>query len=157
MVHLDMKKVGRIPDGSGWRIHGKGSDQAKAADRAKTKGARAGCTYLHSAVDEFSRLAHTEPLADEKATTAIAFMRRARAWFAVHGIDRITRTVTDNGSYYRAAAFARAMLGSRHQRTTPYTPRHNGNVERYQRTMAEELLYTHEWTSEQHRADDIAV
>ena len=157
MVHLDVKKVGRIPDGGGWRIHGKGSDQAKAADRAKTKGARAGYTYLHSAVDGFSRLAYTEPLADEKATTAIAFMHRARAWFAVHGINRTTRIVTDNGSCYRAGAFARAMLGSRHQRITPYTPRHNGKVERYQRTMAEELLYAHEWTSEQHRADAIAV
>lgn len=157
MVHMDVKKVGRIPDGGGWRVHGKGSERAKAVDRAKTKGAKTGYTYLHSAIDGFSRLAYTEALPDEKAATAIAFMYRARAWLAAHGIRRITRIVTDNGSCYRAETFAAAMLGSRHQRITPYTPRHNGKVERYQRTMTEELLYAHPWTSEQHRTTGIGI
>jgi transposase InsO family protein len=122
MVHIDVRKVGRIPGGDGRRAHGRGSDQAKAAERRKRKGRRAGYAYLHSAVDGYSRLAYTESLSDEKASTAIAFMHRARAWFAAHGITRIERIVTDNGSCYRADAFARALPGSRHQlHTRPAT------------------------------------
>lgn len=139
MVHLDVKKVGRIPDGGGWRTHARDSDHARAVARRKAKGVRGGYVYLHSAVDGYSRLAYTEALPDEKATTAIGFMHRARAWLAVHGITRIERIVTDNGACYRADAFARAMLGARHQRITPYTPRHNGKVERYNRILAEEF------------------
>ena len=112
MVHLDVKKVGRIPDGGGWRTHGRGSDQAKAVDRAKAKGARAGYVYLHSAVDGFSRLAYTEALPNETAATTIAFWSRARAFFAAHGITRLTRVVTDNGSNYRAKTFHRTVLTS---------------------------------------------
>lgn len=159
MVHLDVKKVGRIPTGGGWRAHGRGSDQDRAAQRAKTKGARAGYTYLHSAVDGFSRLAYTEPLPDETATTTVAFFRRACAFFAAHGIHRITRVVTDNGANYRAGTFTTAVqtVATRHQRTRPYTPRHNGKVERYQRILAEELLYAHPWESEEQRTQAIAV
>ena len=98
MVHIDVKKVGRIPDGGGWRAHGRGSAQDKAAQRAKTSGARAGYVYLHSAVDGFSRLAYTEHLPDEKATTTIGFFHRARAFLAAHGIERI---MTDNAWAYR--------------------------------------------------------
>lgn len=157
MVHVDIKKVGRIPDGGGWRAHGKGSAQAKAAERAKTAGARGGYVYLHSAIDGFSRLAYTEALADEKAVTAIGFMHRARAFFVAHGIIHIQRIVTDNGSCYRAEDFAKALLGARHQRITPYTPRHNGKVERYNRILAEDFLYAREWTSEAQRAAALEV
>ncbi len=122
MVHVDVKKVGRIPDGGGWRVHGKGSVQAKAVDRTKKRGTTTGYTYLHSAVDGYSRLAYTEALTDEKAVTAIGFMFRARAFFAAHGIVRIERIVTDNGACYRAHDFAKVLLGARHQRITPYTP-----------------------------------
>ncbi len=157
MVHLDVKKVGRIPDGGGWRTHGRGSEQAKAAQRSKTGGKRGGYVYLHSAVDGYSRLAYTEALRDEKAITAIGFMHRARVWFAAHGIVHVQRIVTDNGACYRAHDFGTAMLGARHQRFTPYTPRHNGKVERYNRILIEEFLYAREWTSEQHRSDALAV
>lgn len=157
MVHIDVKKVGRIPDGGGWRVHGRGSDQAKEAERLKRKSKRGGYVYLHSAIDGYSRLAYTEALPNEKAATAIAFMHRARAWFAAHGITHIERVVTDNGACYRADAFARALLGSRHQRITPYTPRHNGKVERYNRILSEEFLYSHEWTSEGERAAALGV
>ncbi|MFC8043573.1 IS481 family transposase [Nocardia sp. NPDC057353] len=157
MVHLDVKKVGRIPDGGGWRTHGAGSEQAKAVVRAKKRGARAGYVFLHSAVDGFSRLAYTEALDDEKAATAIGFLFRARVFFAAHGITLIHRIVTDNGACYRAHDFAKALNGARHQRTRPYTPRHNGKVERYQRILAEELLYAREWTSEGQRTAAIAV
>ena len=73
-------------------------------------------------------------------------------FFAAHGITRITRVITDNGSCYRAAAFTRTLAGSRHQRTRPYTPRHNGKVERYNRILSEELLYARPWTSDDQRA-----
>ncbi len=78
MVHLEGKKVGRIPNGGGWRIHGRDSDQAKAAGRAKSAGAKRGYVYMHSAIDGFSRLAYTEPRADEKGATAAAFLARAK-------------------------------------------------------------------------------
>ncbi|MFV8268030.1 IS481 family transposase [Mycolicibacterium peregrinum] len=157
MVHVDVKKVGRIPDGGGWRTHGKGSAQARAVERAKTAGARGGYVYLHSAIDGFSRLAYTEALTDEKAATAIGFMHRARAFFDAHGITHIQRIVTDNGACYRAKDFAKALLGARHQRITPYTPRHNGKVERYNRILAEEFLYAREWRSEQQRSETLGV
>ncbi|MGC7103187.1 helix-turn-helix domain-containing protein, partial [Amycolatopsis lurida] len=102
MVHLDVKKTGQIPDGGGWRVHGKGSDQDRRVARSKTRGQRARYTYLHSAIDGYSRLAYTEALPDEKAATAIGFTHRARAFFAQHGITHIHRLVTDNGACYRA-------------------------------------------------------
>ena len=151
MVHIDVKKVGRIPDGGVWRIHGKGSDEAKAVARTKTRGAKTGYVFPHSAIDGYSRLAYTEALRDEKAVTAVAFLDRARAWFSAHGITQIERIVTDNGACYRAHAFRDAMNGSRHQRITPYTPRHNGKVERYNRILAEEFLYARTWRSEAER------
>ncbi|MEV6325554.1 IS481 family transposase [Nocardia sp. NPDC051787] len=157
MVHVDIKKVGRIPDGGGWRTHGRGSDHAKAVARTKTRGSRLGYVFLHTAVDGFSRLAYTEALPDEKAATAIGFVFRARAFFAAHGIDRIDRIVTDNGSCYRARDFAKVLLGARHQRITPYTPRHNGKVERYNRILAEEFLYARQWTSETHRTQALGI
>lgn len=157
MIHVDVKKVGRIPEGGGWRVHGKGSDAAKAVARTKTRGAKTGYVFLHSAIDGFSRLAYTEALPDEKAVTAVAFLDRARSWFAEHGITQIERVVTDNGSCYRAHAFREAMGESRHQRITPYTPRHNGKVERYNRILSEEFLYARTWHSEQQRATALDV
>ena len=157
MVHLDVKTVGRIPDGGGWRTHGRDSDHVKTVRRRKTTGHRAGYVYLHSAVDGYSRLAYTEALPDQKATTAIAFTHRARAFFAAHGITHIHRIVTDNGACYRAADFATVLRGARHQHISPYTPRHNGKVERYQRILAEDFLYATSWTSEQHRTQALAT
>jgi transposase InsO family protein len=114
--------------------------------------------FLHSAVDGFSRLAYTEALPDEKASTAIGFFARARAFFAAHGIRRLTRVVTDNGSCYRAEAFTRSLFDvARHQRIRPFTPRHNGKVERYQRILAEELLYARAFSSEEHRNSALAT
>lgn len=158
MVHLDVKKVGVIPDGGGWRVHGRGSAQHKASKRGAKK-RRAGYSYFHTAIDGFSRLAYSESLPDEKAKTTIAFWARAMAFFAAHGITRIVRVITDNGANYRAGAFADAVRGfvSRHQYTRPYTPRHNGKVERFNRILAEEFLYARVWGSEQQRADALGV
>lgn len=157
MVHLDVKKVGQIPDGGGWRVHGRGSEAAKQAARGTKRGGRARYTYLHSAIDGYSRLAYTEALPDETARTAIAFTHRARAFFAAHGISHVHRIVTDNGACYRAHDFAHVLRGARHQRITPYTPRHNGKVERYNRILSEEFLYARTWTSENQRSDALTV
>lgn len=150
MVHVDVKKVGRIPDGGGWRLHGRGN--------APTPVRRAGYTYLHSAVDGHTRIAYTEARDDEKATTAADFWSNARAWFAAHGITHIERVITDNGSCYRAAEFTAALSGRERQyRIRPYTPRHNGKVERYNRILAEELLYARPYLSETQRRTAISV
>jgi len=156
MVHLDVKKVGRIPDGGGWRIHGRGSAQHRAVDRAKTAGAKGGYVYLHSIVDGFSRLGYTEPLEDEKGVTAAAFLARAKVWFAAHGITHIHRVVTDNGACYRSGDFARIVAKTRHQKIKPFTPRHNGKVERYQRILTEEVLYAGEYSGEDERSAAIS-
>ena len=107
MLHLDVKKVGKIPDGGGWWAHGRGSSKALASKRAHKQ--RVGYTYLHSAVDGYSRLAYTEALEDETAQTTIGFFARARAYFAAHGITRLIRVVTDNGANYRASRFVRSV------------------------------------------------
>lgn len=163
MIHIDVKKAARIPDGGGWRVHGRGSAQDKAADRAARaggrKGTRAGYTYIHSAVDGFSRLAYSECHDDETATTVVAFLSRARVFFRAHGITRYTRIVTDNGPAYTSKHFTRhlASFASRHQRIRPYTPKHNGKVERYQGLMSSEVLYARAWTSEQQRRNGISI
>lgn len=157
MVHIDVKKVGRIPDGGGWRIHGRGSPEARAVERTKKRGTRRGYVYLHSAIDGHTRLAYTEALDDEKGATAAGFLERAKTWFAAHGIATIERIVTDNGACYRSKAFAEAARPARQQRITPYTPRHNGKVERYNRILAEEFLYARTWHSERERADGLVL
>ncbi|QCP08045.1 IS481 family transposase [Micrococcus luteus] len=156
MVHLDVKKIGRIPEGGGWRAHGRDSENARAAKRGP--GRRVGYTYLHSAIDGYTRLAYTEALEDEKAVTTIGFFCRARAFFAAHGIT-VDRVVTDNGNNYRAVDFTRKVvsLGGRHHRIRPYTPRHNGKVERYNRLMVDEVLYARPYTSETARREALQV
>jgi transposase InsO family protein len=121
--------------------------------RAKTKGARAGYVYLHSAVDDHSRLAYTEELGDERGATAAAFWARAVKFFRRHGIRKIRRVLSDNGSCYRSNAFAMALIASRtrHKRTRPYRPQTNGKVERYHRTLAREWAYRQTWSSNDHR------
>ena len=155
MIHVDVKKLGRIPDGGGWRIHGKGSAQHHANERAKSAGIRAGYVYLHTAIDDHSRLAYTEELLDEKGATAAAFWARAVQFFRRHGIRRIRRVLTDNGSCYRSFVFAAALATTRtrHKRTRPYRPQTNGKVERFHRTLAREWAYNRAWTSNHHRTE----
>jgi len=146
LVHVDIKKLGRIPDGGGHRVLGRA-----AGKRNSGKGGR-GYAYLHHALDDHSRLAYSEILDDERAVTAAAFWRRARAWFARRGI-RVRAVLTDNGSCYRSRAFALA-LGKRvkHRRTRPYRPQTNGKVERFNRTLAAEWAYARAYTSDEDRA-----
>ena len=143
LLHMDIKKLGRIPPGGGWRAHGRGRAGARQ---------RVGYAYIHSAVDDHSRLAYSEVLADERAVTVVAFWRRALAWFADRGVTA-QAVLTDNGSAYRSADFARACLaaGIRHRRTRPYRPQTNGKVERFNRTLLEEWAYVRVYRSEQAR------
>ena len=122
LVHVDVKKLGRIPDGGGWRAHGRGTD----GHRASKRGQRPGYVYLHTAIDDRSRLAYTEELADEKSVTAAGFWARAVEFFAAHGIEKIHRVLTDNGSCYRGKAFKTALGATVHKRTRPYRPRLTG-------------------------------
>src|SRR5699024_10067882 len=138
MVHMDVKKVGKIPDGGGWWDHGRGSDPALASRRAPKQ--KISYTYLHTMEDALSRVAYTETLEHETAATTIGFCHRALPFSAAHGITRISRLATDNGANNTSKAFRRstsAFIG-RHQRTRRYTPRHNGKIERYQRLMTDE-------------------
>jgi transposase InsO family protein len=158
MIHVDIKKLGRIPDGGGWHSHGRDSDAARASKRKGAGTGRVGYVYLHSAVDDHSRLAYTESLPDEKAVTVVAFWHRAVAFFAAHGITRIVRCLTDNGSCYRSHEWARALAatGTHHKKTRPYTPRTNGKVERYNGTLAREWAYVRPYASEAERTAALA-
>jgi transposase InsO family protein len=159
MIHVDVKKLGRIPHGGGWRTHGRASAQHRAAERAKTTGVRAGYVYLHSALDDHSRLAFTEELGDERGATAAAFWARAVKFFRRHGIRRIRRVLSDNGACYRSNAFALALLAThtRHKRTRPYRPQTNGKVERFHRTLAREWAYSRAWSSNDQRAGGLGA
>ncbi|MGY1811132.1 IS481 family transposase, partial [Blastococcus sp. SYSU D00669] len=159
LVHVDVKKLGNIPDGGGWRIHGKAAGvRNRQAHRDPTRPRKMhgrpnlGYCYVHSAVDGFSRLAYCEALDDETAATALAFWARARAFFAGHGIT-VERVLTDNGSAYRSHAWreAHAQLGIRHSRTRVRRPQTNGKVERLNRTLLEEWAYKRLYTTETNR------
>jgi transposase InsO family protein len=138
LVHIDVKKLGRIQGGAGKRVRD-GLRQHYNPHRIDAAGARRGTVgwdYVHIAIDDCTRLAYAEVLPDETAITAVAFLRRALAFYARHGI-RVERVMTDNGSAYRAAIHALAcrVLGVRHLRTRAYRPQTNGKAERFIRTM----------------------
>lgn len=158
MLHVDVKKLGRIPAGGGWRMHGHGTDAARASKRTGPDTGKVGYTYLHTAIDDHSRLAYTEALDDERAVTASAFWHRAVAFFAAHDITPIRRVLTDNGSCYRSRDWAAALAetGTKHKRTRPYTPRTNGKVERFNGTLAREWAYVRAYTSEHERRAALA-
>jgi len=126
LIHIDVKKLVRIEKGAGHRVTGKRTSQAKGA----------GWERVHVCVDDATRLAYVEVLGDEKARTAIGFLKRAVAFYSAHGIT-VERVMTDNGPAYLSIAHAIACraLGLRHIRTRPYRPRTNGKAERFIRTM----------------------
>ncbi|WP_380170285.1 IS481 family transposase [Kineococcus sp. DHX-1] len=148
LVHMDVKKLGRIPDGGGWRVHGRDSEAGRAA-KALASRRRLGYAYLHTVLDDHSRLAYTEILRDEQGPTTAAFWHRACSWFADRGV-RIKRVLTDNGSNYRSRDVAAALVatGVVHKRTRPYRPQTNGKVERFHRTLITEWAYARPYASE---------
>jgi transposase len=161
MVHVDVKKIGRIPDGGGWRVHGRGSAAANAVRNAKhadRRRRRLSYCYLHSAIDDRSRLVYTEELPDETAATAAAFWHRAVAFFARHGIATIERCMTDNAPAYRSVKFGQALLDTNtvHKRTRAYRPQTNGKVERFHGTLTREWAYAAAYDSNAERTAALA-
>ena len=153
LVHVDVKKLGRIQGGAGWRVRGGRQHYNRTfTDRDGKRRNTVGYEFVHIAVDDYSRLAYAEVLTDEKAATAIGFLRRAVAFYARHGI-RVERLLTDNGSAYRATIHALACkaLGIRHLRTRPYRPQTNGKAERFIRTMLNGWAYAAIYGSSQER------
>ncbi|MFJ8252575.1 IS481 family transposase, partial [Streptomyces sp. NPDC094466] len=146
LVHVDIKKLGNIPDGGGHRALGRPAGR-------KTKSG-VGYQYIHTAVDDHSRLACSEIHADEKKETATAFWQRAQAYYASAGIT-VERVLTDNGSCCKSHAWRDqlAAAGITHKRTRPYRPQTNGKVERLNRTLLEEWAYARPYQSEQERRD----
>jgi transposase InsO family protein len=144
LLHVDVKKLGRIQGGAGKRISGDGRRHnfQTVAGRAGRRHATVGWEYVHVCVDDYSRLAYAEVLSDEKATTAIAFLQRAVAFYRRHGIN-VERLLTDNGSCYRSTIHALACktLGIKHLRTRPYRPQTNGKAERFIRTLINGWAY----------------
>jgi len=137
LVHIDVKKLGRIEGGAGWRVRDRKQHYNRTyTDAAGKRRHTVGWEYVHVAVDDYSRLAYVEVLADETGATAIAFLKRAVAFFARYGIQ-VERILTDNGSAYRSVVHALACraLGIRHLRTRAYRPQTNGKAERFIRTM----------------------
>ena len=159
LVHVDIKKLGRIPDGGGWKVLGRAAGgQASQAHRDPDRPRKVpgrpnlGYGYVHAAVDDHSRLAYAEILPDEQGATTAQFWARAQAWYADRGIT-VRRVLTDNGSPYRSRPFAAALAagGVVHKRTRPYRPQTNGKVERFNRTLLTEWAYARPYASESAR------
>jgi transposase InsO family protein len=149
LAHMDVKKLGRIPDGGGWRVHGRGIPR----DRIKGPG----FDYVHSLVDDHSRFAYSEILPDEKGPTCAAFLERAIGYFAAHGITRIERLMTDNAWAYRySLREVCAAHGIVQKFIRPHCPWQNGKVERLNRTLQTEWAYRQVFTSNDQRAAALA-
>jgi transposase InsO family protein len=150
LVHVDVKKIGRIPPGGGWRAWG------RQATTAGKKQRRVGYDYVHSAVDDHTRLAYSEILTDEKGPTAAGFLDRAASFFAAHGIKHIEAVMTDNHWSYTASNAVRdtlSDLGAQHIRIRPHCPWQNGKVERFNRTLQTEWAYRRIYHTNHDRTD----
>jgi transposase InsO family protein len=154
LVHVDVKKVGQIPDGGGWRALGRA-----ATSRHRHKKVKIGYDFIHSMVDDHTRLAYSECLPDEKGETCAGFLTRAAAYFAEHGVS-IERVLTDNHFSYRQSrdfAHAVATIGARQKFIKPHCPWQNGKVERYNRTLANEWAYVRFYASNDDRTAALAT
>jgi transposase InsO family protein len=144
LIHIDVKKLGRIQGGAGKRMRDgvRQHDNSKRTDLEGKRRQTVGWEFVHIAIDDATRLAYVEVLTDEKATTAIAFLARAVTHYATYGIT-VERLITDNGSAYRSTVHAIACrtLGIRHVRTRPYRPQTNGKAERFIRTLLASWAY----------------
>jgi transposase InsO family protein len=159
LIHVDVTKFANIPDGGGWRYVGPQQGRKNKEATARRTGARGkayrpaiGTAFVHTVIDDHSRIAYAEICTDEKAATAIAVLHRAVAWFADHGVT-IERVLSDNGSAYRSGAWRNActQLGITPKRTRPYRPQTNGKIERFHRTLADGWAYARFYASTQQR------
>jgi transposase InsO family protein len=157
LVHVDVKKLGNIPDGGGWRYVGREQgDKNRAATPGKPRNRhynpKIGTAFVHTVLDDHSRVAYAEIHDDETAATATGVLRRAVAWFAARGVT-VQRVLSDNGSAYRAHAWrdACAELGITPKRTRPYRPQTNGKIERFHRTLADGWAFARMFLSESAR------
>jgi len=162
LIHVDVKKLGNIPDGGGWRFVGRQvGDRNRAATPGKAKNKhynpKMGTAFVHTVIDDHSRLAYAEIHDDEKAVTAIAVLRRAVSWFAARGVT-VQRVLSDNGSAYRSRAWREACAEQAivHKRTRPYRPQTNGKIERFHRTMNVEWAFARHYRSELQRRRALA-
>jgi transposase InsO family protein len=153
LVHMDVKKLGKIPDGGGWRAR----SETVANHQSRTDKQPVGYDYVHSLVDDYSRLAYSEILPDEKGPTCAAFLTRAAAYFARHGITRIERVMTDNAWAYKwSLRDVCADLGTHQIFIKPHCPWQNGKVERFNRTLQTEWAYRQAFTSNTERTTALA-
>ena len=159
LIHVDVTKFGNIPDGGGHRFLTRQQGRANGIATALRTGERGkhyrpviGTAYVHTVIDDHSRLAYAEICTDETAATAIGVLHRAVAWFADHDVT-VERVLSDNGSCYRSHAWrdACADLGIKHKRTRPYRPQTNGKIERFHRTLADGWAYARFYASTQQR------
>jgi transposase InsO family protein len=152
LVHMDVKKIGRIPDGGGWRVHGRGAESI-----TRTRNTVVGFDYVHSLVDDHSRLAYSEILPDEKGATCAGFLARAIAYFAGYGITCIERLMTDNAWAYRYSLRDLCTIHDiRQVFIRPHCPWQNGKVERLNRTLQTEWAYRQVFTSNDERTAALA-
>ena len=152
LVHMDVKKLGRIPDGGGWRAYGR--EMGRSSERRANP---VGYDFVHSLVDDHSRLAYSEVLPDEKGTTCAGFLERAIAYFADHGITRIEQLMTDNAWAYRySLREVCAAHQIRQKFIRPHCPWQNGKVERLNRTLTTEWAYRRVFTSNDDRTAALA-
>ena len=154
LIHVDVKKLGNIPDGGGWRYTGRIQGQRnRAATPGKPRSARhdpkMGTAFVHTVIDDHSRVAYAEIHDDETAATAISVLRNAVSWFAARGVT-VQRVLSDNGSAYRSHAWRDACteLGITPKRTRPYRPQTNGKIERFHRTLADGWAFARMFTTE---------
>jgi transposase InsO family protein len=159
MIHVDVKKLGNIPDGGGWRYVGRAQGYRNRSVTAKRTGKRGiagdmaqGTAFVHTVIDDHSRVAYAEIHEDEKAVTAIGVLQRATSWFAARGVT-VERVLSDNGSAYRSHAWRKACseLGVRPKFTRPRRPQTNGKIERFHRTLADGWAFSRHYNSESAR------
>lgn len=152
LIHIDVKKLGRIQGGAGKRVTGKRKHNPGKTDAAGRRRKQVGWECVHIAIDDATRLAYAEVLPDEKAITAVSFLRRALGFFERHGMH-VQELLTDNGSAYKSAVHALACraLGIRHLRTRPRRPQTNGKAERFIRTMLSGWAYGAIYATSQER------